>query len=658
MTDGDRVYKYIDSCINSISIEQIKLLQKKSSQWNDLPGLYTLDEVISDGWNLVISYPYQESSPYQGGNVEQVINLLHSCSKTGIVCNNIHPKNLIKIKNEVKLIDYGMDIQPWNELGFEHMARRAYLTIYHADHPHLKELMRKSLREIDFSEMQGYQVFRQRLSGIDCNLKQEKEALLPIEALTKASKPFNLIVGVITGDAYKLLPLLNGIAELASCSFLSQVDTIVLCNGCSENDLKSTFQDSKRLLGNVRIINEVQQIEDAKAGMFGPDLVNRPHGQVGIARARSMLQKYVGLKCITNEGSIAWILDDDMRIDARAKQYIAWLPIFKKANIDVLIGQYEGSSPNPPLNGLRGQLVDLIHNLCWLEKLPNNVELPDRSCENTILRNKYPDYYYDLSRKHTAHIEAPFWLEPSYAGETIGEAYARLLAYAPLLSTGFPLTRGIIPTCNASPLATAKDTINRGGNTFVLNPKALILTPNLIPKIYDREMRRSDMIWAMINKHHHGLNIKGVPFPVQHIGRVKREQKLDLSKVQDEIMGSSLYAGLQGFFNENEQHNLVFTPNEINEVWLATIAARNSRLERLSQSFHRINGLAKALSKYSELTELCEYLTRSFNPSTMIKLEAEVKKMNQCHIHEFLNQIVPQSIRFAKAHEKIVEITE
>jgi hypothetical protein len=494
--------------------------------------------------------------------------------------------------------------------------------------------------------------------GIDYNLKRSKEILLPIEELTNVSKSFNLIIGVITDDADKLLPLLNSIAELSSCSFLSQINTIVLCNGCLDNDLKSALQHSKRLLGNIQIISEAKQVQDAKIGMFGPDLENRPNGQVGIAHARSMLQKYVGLNCITNEDNIAWILDDDMRIDARAKQYLSWLPIFKKENIDVVIGQYEGASPNPPLNGLRGQLVDLLHNLRWLENLPSNIELPDRSDENTILRNKYPDYYYDLSRKHTGHLEAPFWLEPEYIGETVGEAYARLINYAPLLSSGFPLTRGIIPTCKASPLADAKDTVNRGGNTFVLNPKALIQTPNLIPKINGREIRRSDMIWAMINKYHHGLNIKSAPFPVQHIGRVKNEQKLDLGKVQDEIMGSSLYAGLQYFFNTNEHHKLVFTPNEISDVWLATIAARNNRLERLSQSFHRINGLAKALSKYSELTELCEYLTRSFNPSTIINLEDKVKEMNQCHIHEFLNQIVPQSIRFEKAHDKIVETIE
>ncbi|WP_462167640.1 glycosyltransferase family 2 protein [Pseudoalteromonas sp. GB43] len=657
MTDGKRVFKCIDYWKTRIPTKQIKFLQQSCSKWHDLPGLYALNEVFINGTSLVLTYPYEESIPYQGGDSEHVINLLHSCSKAGIVCNNIHPKNLIKTKYEVKLIDYGSDIRPWNELGFEHMARRAYLAIHHADNPRLKSLMRQSLQTINMPEMQGYQVFRQRLAGIDCNLEQANRARLSL-APSGPVTPFVLTIGVITGDAYKLLPLLNSIAELEQCSYLSEVNTIVLCNGCSTRTVEDVLMHSKRPLSTIRIISETQQIEDTENGLFGRCFTSRQAGQVGIAHARSMLQKYVGLECETKPGSVAWILDDDMRLDARAKQYLPWLPRFRQNGIDVVIGQYEGSSPNPPLNGLRGQLLDLLHNLRWLETLSNDIELPDRSSENTILRTKYPDYYYDLSRKHSGHVEAPFWIEPAYVGETVAEARARLFAFAPMLVTGFPLTRGIIPSCTENPLMAAKDTVNRGGNTFVLNPKALTQVPNLIPIINDREARRSDMLWAIANKHHNRLNIKSAPFPVQHTGRVQNEKILDLEKVQDEIMGSALYAGLQEFLSAKEQHNLVFNPDEISDVWQATRNARNTRLARLTLSYYRINGLAQALSKYPELTELSEYLARSFNFSAIEKLKNQVEQMNEHHICDFLNQIVPQSARFANAHKNTFEIVE
>lgn len=110
----------------------------------------------------------------------------------------------------------------------------------------------------------------------------------------------------------------------------------------------------------------------------------------------------------------------------------------------MLFGAYEGSSPNPPLNGLRGQLVDIFHNLMWLRQLPAEARLPDRSAENAAVRRSFPDYYYDLSRKHTAHLEMPHWLEPVVDGETVAEAYARLIAGALGILSGIPLTRPII----------------------------------------------------------------------------------------------------------------------------------------------------------------------------------------------------------------------
>ncbi|KMV28374.1 hypothetical protein AB733_24065 [Photobacterium swingsii] len=61
MTDGKRVFKCIDYWKTRLPAEQIKFLQKECSQWRDLPGLYALDEIISDGKTLVLTYPYEVS---------------------------------------------------------------------------------------------------------------------------------------------------------------------------------------------------------------------------------------------------------------------------------------------------------------------------------------------------------------------------------------------------------------------------------------------------------------------------------------------------------------------------------------------------------------------------------------------------------------------
>lgn len=657
LTDEKRVFKCIDYWKTRVPHKQIKFLIENATQWTGLSGIYAFYDIVAKGRNLVLTYPYEVSTPYKGGYTEQVINLLHSCSNAGIVCNNIHPKNLIKTQNEVKLIDYGSDIRPWSELGFEHMARRAYLTIHYASHPDLKLLLRQALSSLNLPQMLGYKEFRQRLIGIDCDLKQAQTIKLPIP-IPENPASFTLNIGVITGDPDKLLPLLNSITALESQKYIRAVNTIVLCNGCSEGSLKSTINTSKRPVGAVRIMSEQQQSRDAKAGLFGSGLTYRPSGQVSIAYARSMLQKYVGLACIESSDNYAWILDDDMRIDNRALQYLPWLPKFKQNGIDIIIGQYEGSSPNPPLNGLRGQLLDLVHNIRWLDTLQQDSELPNKSAENDKLRDKYPDYYYDLSRKHTAHVEAPFWLEPGYEGETVAEAKRRLIAFAPSILSGYPLTRSIIPSCSQSSLASLKDTVNRGGNTFVLNPKALTLTPNVALNINGRIVRRSDMMWAIVNKYHHGLCIKSAPFPVQHTGRVQNETVFDIDKVQDEILGSIMYAGLQDFLSTKPEHKLEFTTTEIDSIWRVTCAARQSRLARLKHSFYRINGLAQSLLQYPDYLELAEYLCRTFTEVTFNNIEAQVEQMTYQHVHDFLSQLITQCNNFAQKHQELEEITE
>lgn len=647
MTDGIQVYKCIDYWKTRTPSEQVRFLQSGILKSGNLPGLYRIDAVIADGQALLIRYPYEASESYQGGNVEQVIDLLHSCSKAGFVCNNIHPKNLIKTTSEVKLIDYGSDIKPWSELGFEHMARRAYLSIYYAQRAELNVLMRESSIHTNFFEMQEYDRFRHRLTGIDCNLKHAEQASLPLLKPIKPPKPFSLNIGVITADPQKLLPLLNSLEVLAEQDYLISVCSFVLCNGCDMDNVKQVLTESKRPIGRITLISETQQASDAQSGLFGPDLATRPSGQVGIAHARSMLQKYVGEVCAKEANAIAWILDDDMRIDARALQYLQWMPSFKRAGVDVLIGQYEGASPNPPINGLRGQLVDLLHNLRWLDALPENIPLPDRTAENTALRITYPDYYYDLSRKHTAHLETPLWLEPVYPGETVAEARIRLIFFAKLIVTGYPLTRSIVPTCLDDPLDKGTDSVNRGGNTFVLNSKALTDTPNLTPKINGREARRSDMIWAIINKHAHGFNIKSVPFPVIHTGRVQPEQTMNKAKMCDEIIGSAIYAGLQEFLNTQPNHNLDFSVSDLDFVWASTCAARAVRLASLKQSFFRIQGITKALDRYPDLTSMCDYLRKAFTIGNFNDLSMKAEKMNEDSVRLFLSKLKVQSANFS-----------
>jgi len=640
-TDESTVYKCIDYWKTRMPRSQMEFLKEQVGRWAHAPGLYAIHDVVEDGPWAVLTYDYEVSSPYDGGREADLIRLLNGCCNVNIVCNNVHPKNLIVTQSGVKLIDYGSDIRPWSALGFEHMARRAFLACRHAAHPNLQSLMRRVLTDVRLPEMAGYPDFRAQVAGAS-NRLGSRRAVSDAFSMAPAHPPLRLYVGVITSDPSMLKPLLDGLVSLAASTGIGKLAVLVLDNGSPPSELSAVLRGARDAGLDVAVINEAQQRLDVAAGGFGAAVRYRPQGQVGIAMARTMLQQYLGAVLASDTGSFGWVLDDDMRVDARARTFLPWLPAFREQGVDVLIGAYEGSSPNPPLNGLRVHLVDLLHNLHWLRSLSDDMVLPDRTAENAALRARYPDYYYDLSRKHTGHLEMPHWLEPAVIGETVREAYSRLLYGAVGLLNGIPLTRPIIATPPSDPLASAKASVNRGGSTFILNHRALSQTPNTITTIQGREARRSDMVWAIVNRHYRRMTIKAVAFPIHHVGRVNATPSLNLEKVQGEIVGSTLYAGLTEFLRTRPHHKLDFSREELDEVCGLADLHLARRWRMLEQSFYRIAGLREALKRLArpgELRELIDYLEEWFTPDSFDNLLSGVGTHNRGDVQNFLGSL-------------------
>jgi hypothetical protein len=648
LTDEHTVYKCIDYWKTRMPHSQLDFLRSQTGRWTNTPGLYVLRDIVEDGPWAVLTYDYEKSSPYEGGYEADLLRLLDGCCAMGVVCNNIHPKNLIVTASGVKLIDYGSDIRPWSPLGFEHMARRAFLTCRHARHPDLQSLMRRVLTNHQLPEMVGYSSFRACLNEEPMRFTIAGMTSTPISK-APPHQPIKLYTGVITSDPSKLKPLLQGLSLLQDRGS-QDLAVLVLNNGSSPAELTTLVRENRKAGLKIAVVDEAQQRLDAKAGAFGTTLRNRPLGQVGIAMARTMLQRYLGALLPCDNGSFGWILDDDMRIDAQAQAYLSWLPEFREQGVDVLIGAYEGASPNPPLNGLRVHLVDLLHNLHWLRGLPRNALLPDRGAENAVLRTQYPDYYYDLSRKHTGHLEMPHWLEPAFSGETVKEAYSRLLAGALGILSGAPLTRPIITNIPLDPLSSAKDSVNRGGTTFILNHHALSQTPNTIIWLDGREARRSDMVWAIVNRYYHRMNIKAVGFPVHHVGRVTVNPDLNVEKIQGEIIGSTLYAGITEFLGTRPHHKLDFSSQEAEEIRCLANLHLTQRWQMLEQNFQRITGLREAIrraTKPRELEDLIGYLERWFTPKSFYKIRSGVEKHDSRQVEDFLVSLCATADDFA-----------
>ena len=471
---------------------------------------------------------------------------------------------------------------------------------------------------------------------------KSKSALRPYAApwlapVPTIRPPFSLNIGVITSEPRTLWPLLQSISVQSI-----RTRVLVLDNGCPSIELDEMMKKATKIDLEVNVIGQQQQQVDARRGLFGQPYKQRPLGQVGIAQARTMIQRYLGRELARDTDAVGWLMDDDMRIDKRAKSFISWLPILRESGVDVVLGAYEGSSPNPPLNGLRVQLVDLVHNLNWLNGLKPDELLPDRSNENKLARLDCPDYYYDLSRKHTSHLEKPHWVEEIVEHETVMKARNRLLEGANSLILGHPITRPLVATTPINPLNEIKDSVNRGGCTFILNHATLAMTPNSIFHIGGREARRSDMMWAIVNRYFRGFVVKAAGFPVDHIARYSLKAELNISKVKAEIVGSAMYAGLMSFLVNNPSHTLAFSKKDISDIQYIVKQNLSDRMIQLEMSFYRIRGLHRTLNEnFNEplMQPLMNQLENLFSDQMWSNLHDAVMSHRTSETVEFLTTI-------------------
>ncbi len=549
------------------------------------------------------------------------------------------------------------------DLGNVHYARLPLTLVNHFADNNRALLNQRGAREM----LQGLTAFWKKYSGRMTEIQrnkfsqraldlfdwellctEKKPIVEPVDNKFSPDKPaqppehqaFTLYVGVISADVNTLKNLLNSLFLLQKSSSIKALKVLVLDNGCVDTQLRNLLKNLQNGGLDVASVTIEQQDLDARSGAFGSLYQQRKSGSVGIAHARTMLQRYIGKLLELDATSFGWLLDDDMKVDERALKYLPWLPIFRNDGVDVLLGHYEGSSPNPPINGMRVQLVDLLHNMLWLQGLSADGVMPDRRDENTQIRTKYPDYYYDLSRKHTGHLETPYWLEPEYIGETVGEAYRRLISTAQGMLSGSVFSRPIVADIPVNPLHSAIDSVNRGGCSFILNAESLSLTPNSILSVCGYEARRSDMIWAVVNRYYRRLTIKAVGFPIQHTARHVARPDLSAKKVQAEIVGSALYAGLTGFFAQHHpNHQLNFSSSEVDVIVDLSNDYLTQRLHSLEYSFYRIRGLSQSVRQIAmndELDSLLLYLDEWFTPDVLIRIKKAVNLNFKCEARKFL----------------------
>lgn len=373
-----------------------------------------------------------------------------------------------------------------------------------------------------------------------------------------------LIVGVIADDdhAGQCARLFDDLLSLQSFDQICCLDVVVLHNGGSRGIERLTQQYRTRGL-SLFLATEPQQVDDAAAGVLGPGFV-RPPGRAPIGPARTMLQSYVTRVASQRPGAIAWILDDDSRLDncsdrADAPSFqslLASLGQMRSLGVDVVLGTVTGDPPIPPGSTVRTQLVDLYHNLGWLSRMNAADALPDRRPENRAARAAARDYYYDLSRRDTHHLEWPFWITPQRSEETVGNSFVRMVDALPRILAGQGVFRPLLLDSPFDSIASMRPSVQRGTNTFVFDCAAFSEFPNLAPRFAGDVLRRSDMIWALLNRYAGGRRIVGATLPIRHDRTSEAPIGLDLGRLVPDIRGYALYSALEDVLVRRRERRL------------------------------------------------------------------------------------------------------
>lgn len=415
-----------------------------------------------------------------------------------------------------------------------------------------------------------------------------------------------LLVGAITSpDVDKVARLMGDL--IAHYLPRRDVDLRVLLleNGGDDAAVRAALQSAVADAAGrglaVQLIDLEQQAAD------GADAVG---GIRSIARSRTLLQRHLHSAAEERPDAVVWIVDDDCRVDG--DDALDHLKRFRHAGGEIVLGVVTGAPPLPFLSCVRTQLVDLYHNLERLARLQPDAPYPRRSGENAAARRRCRNYYYDLSRRETAHLESPFWYEPAGEGVTVGAAFAEMVDALPGILGGVQVFRPLVvdDAALADPVAGAWLSVYRGPTTFVFDPQALRDFPNAVPTMDGDDLRRSDMVWCLLNKFVGGRRVVQAALPVRQLREAADwNAGLDGDKLAADMRGYALYSCMHDVFERKagaRGSGPVHAPAMLNfdrgDMVFALSRFRkylHERMNAFALSYFRVTGLLRSFDRYT-----------------------------------------------------------
>ena len=452
----------------------------------------------------------------------------------------------------------------------------------------------------------------------------------PASARDQSAGPLILVVGIITSpDTGMVERLLDSLSERIATDQTVVLKVVLLENGGLEPGsrealLRTVDRASQRGLGIV-VKSLEQQAEDVETGVFdatSEELAQRK----SIALSRTMLQHYLFMEAKPLQGSVVWILDDDVILEGltygsdaspepRDVDYVSEIKRLKESGASAVLCEVTGDPPLPALSCVRGQLVDLYHNLQRLATMSPDTSFPNLREENALARLENPEYYYDLSSNGTSHLELPFWYQPAEESLPAGHVYRELVTRLPAILSGVQVFRPMLHMGLGESDPALFPSINRGPATLVFDLQALREFPNAVPTVLGMDLRRGDMVWSLLNRYVGGREVLGATLPVRQARDARPDPEMlkrNFTIMRQDLLGYAFYSSLRDLLlqkaGQREESNkassrrnlLTFSHDEIEELIDTYQKYLQERLAAFELNFIRIMGLA------SGLRQLCQ----------------------------------------------------
>lgn len=453
---------------------------------------------------------------------------------------------------------------------------------------------------------------------------------LPSSPTGASSGNLVMVAGAITSpDTDYTERLLHSLErKIGSCEN-AILKVVLLENGgsnpASRKALRSLVDNARNRGADIVLRTLEQQEDDAAAGVFDTS-PERLAGRKSIALSRTMLQHYLFQEAKPLPGAVVWILDDDVVLESLASgpdgspqvadvDYVSAVRELRESGADAVLCEITGDPPLPALSCVRTQLVDLYHNLHLLCSLAPESRWPDLNTENRLARQDCADYYYDLSSRGTTQLERPFWFDAEGNTATAGQIFREMVGLLPGILSGVQVFRPLVQDETGEIGSTLLPSTNRGPATLVFDLQLLRDFPNCVPSVNGVDLRRSDMVWSLLNRHPGGRHILQSRLPVRQARKAIATARMDFTTMELDLLGFAVSSSLRDVLQQKSDRRrrdgkpswgrdlLMFTDREIDDAIERCRKYVHQRLSAFELNFIRIMGLVSALKPFYETVQ-------------------------------------------------------